>query len=231
MAVKLYTAKHCTPCHAAIDALAKQGNTIDGEEVRIVDVETDEGFKEFEEEVLSKLPDGGEIGGVDLPFCWDGWKGELKLTRTFFLPDSFRNRSCRLVVERFAEYIAVKLNNAHLDTRRGDGLSFQLALNPGQLHFGSVQNEIELTLDNRLSRKGTVITSTVIHVAPSDFTMEAPYAMALIETPEGARLMLQVADCEPGDVQPGMELNFEFRKIRKEGSSGILCYGFKGVPA
>jgi len=62
MAVKLYTAKHCAPCHAAIDALAKQGNTIDGEEVRIVDVETDEGFKEFEEEVLSKLPDGGEIG-------------------------------------------------------------------------------------------------------------------------------------------------------------------------
>jgi len=111
----------------------------------------------------ARRSDGGEIGGVDLPFCWDGWKGELKLTRTFFLPDSFRNRSYRLVVERFAEYIAVKLNNAHLDTRRGDGLSFQLALNPGQLHFGSVQNEIELTLDNRLSRKGTVPLSGGIY--------------------------------------------------------------------
>jgi uncharacterized OB-fold protein len=82
-----------------------------------------------------------------------------------------------------------------------------------------------------LSRKGTVITSTVVHVAPDDFAMEAPYAVAVIETPEGARLMLQVVDCDPDDVKPGMKVDFEFRKIRKEGTSGILCYGFKGVPA
>jgi uncharacterized OB-fold protein len=82
-----------------------------------------------------------------------------------------------------------------------------------------------------LSRKGTVITSTVVHVAPDDFAMEAPYAMAVIETPEGARLMLQIADCDPADVKPGMKVDFEFRKIRKEGTSGILCYGFKAVPA
>jgi len=83
----------------------------------------------------------------------------------------------------------------------------------------------------QLSRKGKVVTSTVVHVAPSDFTMEAPFAVALVETPEGARLMLQVADCDPAEVKPGMELELEFRKIRKEGHSGILCYGFKAVPA
>ena len=81
-----------------------------------------------------------------------------------------------------------------------------------------------------LSRKGKVITSTVIHVPPADFLMEAPYAMAIVETPEGARLMTQVVDCDPSDVQPGMEIALEFRLIRKEGSSGILCYGHKGVP-
>jgi uncharacterized OB-fold protein len=53
----------------------------------------------------------------------------------------------------------------------------------------------------------------------------------VIETPEGARLMLQVADCDPAKVQPGLEVEFEFRKIRKEGSGGILCYGFKAIPA
>jgi uncharacterized OB-fold protein len=83
----------------------------------------------------------------------------------------------------------------------------------------------------RLSRKGKVVTSTVIHVAPSDFTMEAPFAIALVETPEKARLMVQIADCEPSDVKPGMDVRFEFRRIRKEGGSGILCYGFKGIPA
>jgi len=82
-----------------------------------------------------------------------------------------------------------------------------------------------------LTHGGKVVTSTVIHVAPTDLAMEAPYAMAIVETPEKARLMVQVVDTEPGDVQPGMEVRLEFRRIRKEGASGILCYGYKAVPA
>ncbi len=82
-----------------------------------------------------------------------------------------------------------------------------------------------------LSRKGKVITSTVVHVPPDDFLMEAPYAMAVVETPEGARFMTQVVDCDPSTVLPGMDVDLEFRLIRKEGNSGILCYGHKGVPA
>jgi len=82
-----------------------------------------------------------------------------------------------------------------------------------------------------LSPKGTVVTSTVIHVPPDEFLNEAPYAMAVVETPEGARFMTQVVDCDPSTVLPGMEVDLEFRLIRKEGKSGILCYGHKGVPA
>ncbi len=82
-----------------------------------------------------------------------------------------------------------------------------------------------------LSWKGKVVTSTVVQVAPTEFQMEAPYAVAVVETPEGVRLMTQVVDCEPASVQPGMEVSLVFRRIRKEGHGGILCYGFKGVPA
>ncbi len=82
-----------------------------------------------------------------------------------------------------------------------------------------------------LSRRGKVVTSTVIHVPPDEFLMEAPYAVALVETPEGARLMTQVVDCDPDTVLPGMEVSLEFRLIRKEGHGGIRCYGHKGVPA
>jgi uncharacterized OB-fold protein len=82
----------------------------------------------------------------------------------------------------------------------------------------------------RLSPSGIVLTSTVIHVPPDDFLNEAPYAMAVVETPEGARFMTQVVDCEPSSVLPGTEVSLEFRLIRKEGESGILCYGHKGVP-
>jgi uncharacterized OB-fold protein len=82
-----------------------------------------------------------------------------------------------------------------------------------------------------LSRDAEVVTSTVIHVSPTDLQMEAPYAMAIVETPEKARLTTQVVDCDPEQVAPGMKVRLEFRRIRREGNSGILCYGFKAVPA
>ena len=82
----------------------------------------------------------------------------------------------------------------------------------------------------QLSHRGKVITSTVIRVPPADFQFQAPYAVAIVETPEGARLMAQVVDCDPAKVLPGMEVALEFRLLRKEGRAGILCYGHKGVP-
>jgi uncharacterized OB-fold protein len=81
-----------------------------------------------------------------------------------------------------------------------------------------------------LSRQGRIVTCTTIHVSPTEFQMEAPYPMALVETPEGARLMVQVADAGPDAVRPGMEVALEFRRVRREGRSGILCYGHKAVP-
>jgi len=74
------------------------------------------------------------------------------------------------------------------------------------------------------------VTSTVVHVAPDEFQMEAPYAIAVLETPEGARFMAQVVDCDPATVGPGTEVALEFRRVRGEGHHGILCYGHKGVP-
>ena len=85
--------------------------------------------------------------------------------------------------------------------------------------------------ETRLTRSGTVITSTVVHIAPAAFQMEAPYAVAVVETPEGARLMAQVTDCDPAEVRPGMKVTLEFRLISREGHGGILCYGHKAVPA
>ncbi len=82
-----------------------------------------------------------------------------------------------------------------------------------------------------LERRGKVVTRTVINVSPDEFMMEAPYVMAIVESPEGARFMAQIVDCEASDIKPGTEVDLEFRLIRKEGHSGILCYGHKGVPS
>jgi len=81
-----------------------------------------------------------------------------------------------------------------------------------------------------LSPNGKLITHTIIHVGPAEFQWEQPYAIAVIETPENARLMTQVVDCKFEDLKAGMEVDLELRCVRKEGHAGILCYGHKAVP-
>jgi uncharacterized OB-fold protein len=81
-----------------------------------------------------------------------------------------------------------------------------------------------------LSPSGKLVTHTIIHIGPTEFQWEQPYAVAVLETPEGARLMAQVVDCKFEELKPGMEMDLEMRCVRKEGHAGILCYGHKAVP-
>lgn len=49
MAIRVYTSKNCPPCKE-VDRLIKEGR-FEGE-IELVDIETDEGFLKFKEEVL-----------------------------------------------------------------------------------------------------------------------------------------------------------------------------------
>lgn len=49
MAIRVYTARHCTPCHE-VEELIKQGR-FEGK-IELIDIETDEGFEKFRKEVL-----------------------------------------------------------------------------------------------------------------------------------------------------------------------------------
>lgn len=51
MTIKVYTAKHCKPCHE-IEQLIKEGKFAGEKEVELIDIETDEGFQKFRDEVL-----------------------------------------------------------------------------------------------------------------------------------------------------------------------------------
>lgn len=80
-----------------------------------------------------------------------------------------------------------------------------------------------------LPDEATVITFTVIHTPPSQFKDQAPYAIAIVETDNGVRLMLQITDSDGSDLEIGKRVKFQFRRVQEEGQSGILCYGHKGV--
>lgn len=82
-----------------------------------------------------------------------------------------------------------------------------------------------------LSGKGKVETFTVIRVAPSEYTDEAPYPIGIIELDDGVKIQCQIADCPAEEIRIGMPVRIEFRLLKEEGEAGILCYGFKAVPA
>jgi len=80
-----------------------------------------------------------------------------------------------------------------------------------------------------LKSEGKILTYTIIHIASDTFNTEAPFAVAVIETTEGARLTAQVVDCEPEEVDIGKSVRLMLRCIQKEGHAGILQYGYKAV--
>ena len=76
---------------------------------------------------------------------------------------------------------------------------------------------------------GTVLSFTNIHIASDQFARQTPYAVAIIETDEGARLTAQIVDCKFEDIKIGSRIELVFRKIMEEGDSGIINYGYKAV--
>ena len=83
----------------------------------------------------------------------------------------------------------------------------------------------------KLSEEGKVLTFTIIHTPPSQFSDESPYAMGIVELNDGVRIMAQIVDLPFDKLEIGTRVKIEFRRISKEKEDGVLFYGYKFVPA
>ena len=79
----------------------------------------------------------------------------------------------------------------------------------------------------QFSGKGKIYTYSVIRSAPDDFKNLAPYAVAVIELEEGAKLTSQLVDCDVDNIEIGDDVEMVFRKIREDGEDGVISYGYK----
>lgn len=52
MAIRIYTSKHCKPCHE-VEEMIREGRFAGETEVELIDIETEDGFKKFKKEVLN----------------------------------------------------------------------------------------------------------------------------------------------------------------------------------
>lgn len=83
----------------------------------------------------------------------------------------------------------------------------------------------------KLAETGKVVTHTIIRVPPHRFVDQAPYAVGIVELDDGVKITGQIVDCDFEEIKIGLDVKMEFRKLYEMGESGILCYGYKFVPA
>jgi uncharacterized OB-fold protein len=81
-----------------------------------------------------------------------------------------------------------------------------------------------------LPRLGKVLTYSLIHSVPEGFESNVPYPVALIELEDGTKLTAQLTDCDSSDITIGMPVEMSTRKIREDGHSGLIIYGYKFRP-
>ncbi|HZY70723.1 MAG TPA: Zn-ribbon domain-containing OB-fold protein [Thermoplasmata archaeon] len=82
----------------------------------------------------------------------------------------------------------------------------------------------------QLSGDGEVVTFAIVHDAAEGFEMQVPYVLAMVRTTEGPTLTGQVVDIEPAEARIGLLVRATFRKLREEGRSGVIHYGYKFSP-
>jgi len=84
--------------------------------------------------------------------------------------------------------------------------------------------------DITLPREGKVVTFTIVRVPPAGFTEQTPLPIAIVELIDGVRIMVQVGDlADPSELEIGMPVRLEFRRISSDGEAGLIFYGHKAV--
>ena len=78
--------------------------------------------------------------------------------------------------------------------------------------------------------KGKIHSFSIVETPTDDFKTIAPYAVAIIELEEGAKLTSQLVDCNLNEIEIGDPVEMVFRKIREDGEDGVISYGFKFKP-
>jgi uncharacterized protein len=68
----------------------------------------------------------------------------------------------------------------------------------------------------QVSGRGTVYTFTIVRRGGGQYAAVAPYVLAYVELEEGPRMMTNIVDCDPGEVEIGKSVEVVFHKTEGE---------------
>src|SRR2546430_11661957 len=63
--------------------------------------------------------------------------------------------------------------------------------------------------------RSKLVTYTVVHVSPPQFKHMTPYAVGIVEMPEGVKIPSIIRTSRPEDLKIGMQLEADFSPDRK----------------
>jgi hypothetical protein len=55
--------------------------------------------------------------------------------------------------------------------------------------------------------------------------------VGIVELDGGVSITTQIVDVPPDAIKLGQRVRIEFRRVQEDGDAGIICYGYKCVPA
>lgn len=86
------------------------------------------------------------------------------------------------------------------------------------------------SLDNvELPRVGRLLSYSVVYTTPFEDKSRAPIVIGLIDLGV-AKLIAEVVDVTPEDLEVGVSVEAVFRRVSVDGSTGLIVYGVKFRP-
>ena len=76
---------------------------------------------------------------------------------------------------------------------------------------------------------GHIYSFTIVQDVPQEFAEFSPYVLALIELDDGAKVTAQLTDID-SEIAIGDRVEMVTRKLRTDGSRGMIIYGYKFRP-
>ncbi|MGI0090821.1 MAG: Zn-ribbon domain-containing OB-fold protein [Nitrososphaerales archaeon] len=85
--------------------------------------------------------------------------------------------------------------------------------------------------DKAMPRTGTLLSYTMQRESLPGFEDQEPMVFGLVKLVNGVKIIAQLVDMPYESLVDGLRLRTVFRRIRSDGESGQIFYGFKFAPA
>lgn len=86
------------------------------------------------------------------------------------------------------------------------------------------------SITSLIGKSGIILNWTIIRVPIKAFAKEAPYPVVIVEMEDKRRMIGQLVDWLPVDLQKGRKITAVLRKARPEDEENIIAYTIKFKP-